>query len=83
MKSALACLILLLAGCSGQSPPSHPVQCPASPPPPKPPTPPKPILATQCVEDWYATAELPDCVRDWVVELSAQQKAIAKKQNRK
>ena len=77
MRVAAACLALLLAGCAGEPPPPPlPLECPTPPPPPKPP---RPIRATQCVEDWYATAELPACVRDWIVELSAQQDKLARK----
>lgn len=83
MRRVAAALALLLAGCSEQAP--------AEPPAPPPPCPvvapaapaPKPIWPDRCAEDWYVKADIPACAKDWIVELSAQQKAIAKKRNRK
>lgn len=76
---------LLLTGCAVHLPPA----AEKAPPPaeraicPSPPPPPKPVWPDRCAEDWYARAELPACVKEWIVDLTAQQKAIAKKQKRK
>ena len=80
---AAALLAVLLSGCVIQPPavvekdpaPSA-MTCPPPPPPPK------PVWPDKCAEDWYAKAELPACVKDWITDLSAQQKAIAKKQKK-
>ncbi len=67
MRPAL--LALLLAACSQ-----------AKPVPPTPTTAPPPAKATACqpapkpdacVEDWFATADTPACVTDWVFRLGA------------
>ena len=83
MRSAPLVALMLLSGCMIQPPAVEKdaapvvVTCPAPPPPPM------PVWPDKCAEDWYAKAELPACVKDWITDLSAQQKAIAKKQKKR
>jgi len=68
-------LALPLAGCViASGPPMDRL-----PPPPSKSSLPAPLKPSPCVEDWYAKAELPSCVSDWIVGLSKQQQEIAQK----
>jgi hypothetical protein len=70
--------LLMLTGCvisplPERASPTPQVICPPIP------TVPKPVWPDACVEDWYAKAELPACVKDWVLDVRDQQKNIATK----
>lgn len=82
MRPALAAS-LLLSGCVMHLPPAEKAAPPAPPACLAPAPAPKPVWPDRCAEDWYAKAELPACVKDWIADLTVQQKAIAKKQKRK
>jgi hypothetical protein len=44
---------------------------------------PPPVFPDICVTDWYAQADLPDCVKDWIEDVTEQQKKIEKKSKAK
>jgi hypothetical protein len=47
-----------------------------------PPLVPKPVWPDACVEDWYLHADLPACVKDWVLDIRDEQKDIVKKRQK-